>query len=899
VKCHGRGRSKGGFSLETRDAMLEGGDSGPAIAPGASQNSHLIALVAGLDPDLVMPQKGTRLKPEQIGLLRAWIDQGAPWDASVNFAKSEPRNIEPRQPSLPPLPAKLAVSHAPTNAASRSSTSTSASSGGSANPIDRLLAPYLAAHGVTPGPRITDRQFARRLYLDTIGLLPTPDELRAFLADRRPDKRTRLVQQLLADRRRYAEHWLSFWNDVLRNDYRGPGFIDGGRQQITAWLYQSLLDNVPYDRFVSQLINPTPGAGAEGFTKGIIWRGVVNASQTPPMQAAQNVSQVFMGVNLKCASCHDSFINDWQLADAYGLASLYAEAPLEMVECDRPTGRMAQAKFLYAKLGSIDAKAARADRLRRLSDIVISHQNGRLSRTIVNRLWARFMGRGLVEPVDDMEQPAWHPDLLDWLAEDLVSHGYDLKHTMTQILTSRAYQSAATNAANDAAPASAPAPAPAAAPTPAPGPAIAPAAASASASASEANVFRGPSIRRMSAEQFADAVSAVTGVWQGLPAGDFDFTTLLRQDLPRLRGQWVWSTRGTWSTPAPQTAADADVMFRKTFELQGLPRFARALVAYDGPLVVYVNGRKVADAGASSTPRLIDIRAALRSGQNLIAIAAKRPPTLQQTLLAQPASAAPPQAQGVTQLASTQPASARPAMPGLFVEVLVRPDANRSVGAGPCAQPRARCDQPMLTAAATDSTWRCRVMNSAAETIAAASATAAAAPTARALPAWAEAHVDEAAWTPAVASGDMTSAPPPVVRALTRAAAIASVEGRARAALVAADPLTTALGRPNREQVVTTRSTAATTLQALELSNGVTLTRMLQRGAGQLLAAKPAPTRDALIARLYLRALGRAPTPAEAKACRELLGPNATPTPDAVQDLLWAVVMLSEFQLIY
>src|SRR5215468_7893600 len=165
------------------------------------------------------------------------------------------------------------------------------------------------------------------------------------------------------------------------------------------------------------------------------------------MQAAQNVSQVFMGVNLKCASCHDSFINDWQLADAYGLAGIYAEAPLEMVECDRPTGKMAPAKFLYAKLGRVDATAERPARLAQLATLITAHTNGRLSRTIVNRLWQRFMGRGLVEPVDDMDQPSWNADLLDWLAEDLVAHGYDLKHTMAQILTSRAYQLAAVDPA--------------------------------------------------------------------------------------------------------------------------------------------------------------------------------------------------------------------------------------------------------------------------------------------------------------------------------------------------------------------------------------------------------------------------------------------------------------------
>src|SRR5262249_45067008 len=125
------------------------------------------------------------------------------------------------------------------------------------------------------------------------------------------------------------------------------------------------------------------------------------------------------------------------------LAGIYAEAPLEMVECDRPTGHTAPMKFLYAKLGTIDAKATRAARLQQLATVITGRTNGRLSRTIVNRLWARFMGRGLVEPVDDMEQPAWDVDLLDWLAEDLVAHGYDLKRTMGLILTSRAYQMAA------------------------------------------------------------------------------------------------------------------------------------------------------------------------------------------------------------------------------------------------------------------------------------------------------------------------------------------------------------------------------------------------------------------------------------------------------------------------
>jgi hypothetical protein len=413
-----------------------------------------------------------RLTAHQIGLLRAWVDQGARWDPDVTFARTAPDNLARRRP-LPP---------APTRAGS---------------PVDAYLDLHYARHtGAGARTLADDRTFIRRVTLDVLGLLPTPQETAAFVADESRNKHARLVDRLLADNRRYAEHWLSFWNDLLRNDYKGTGYIDGGRRQITSWLYAALANNLPYDRFVAALVNPVPGT--EGFTAGIIWRGVVNASQTPEMQAAQNISQVFMGVNLKCASCHDSFINDWQLSDAYGLAGVYADRPLEMVECDRPTGKTAPLKFLYSELGRIDPDAPRGVRLDQLMHALTGPTNGRLSRTIVNRLWARFMGRGLVEPVDDMEQPAWHPDLLDWLAEDLVANGYDLKHTMRTILVSRAYRRPAVD--------------------PAP--------------AGEPYVFNGPEVRRLTAEQFVDAVSAVTGIWQPAPDAKINAMLVRAEDVP-------------------------------------------------------------------------------------------------------------------------------------------------------------------------------------------------------------------------------------------------------------------------------------------------------------------------------------------------------------------------------
>ena len=177
---------------------------------------------------------------------------------------------------------------------------------------------------------------------------------------------------------------------MLRNDYAGTGYIDGGRKQITGWLYRSLIENKPYDQFVRELI--APGDDAAGFINGIQWRGRVNASQRREVQFSQNISQVFFGANLKCASCHDSFIDDWKLADSYGLAAVIAEEPLELHRCDKATGQMAAPRFLFPELGNIDAAKPKAERLSELAALVTHADNGRFTRTIANRLWDRLHG---------------------------------------------------------------------------------------------------------------------------------------------------------------------------------------------------------------------------------------------------------------------------------------------------------------------------------------------------------------------------------------------------------------------------------------------------------------------------------------------------------------------------
>jgi hypothetical protein len=449
AKCHTNGTYKNGLSLDTRADLLKA----KAAVPGKSAQSEIIKRVTSRDDDLRMPPKGAPLTAKEIAVLTKWVDDGLPWEAGFSFKPSTyVAPLKPRKVNLP-----------------------RASAPGRAHPIDRILDVYLDANKVAHPQPLDDAAFARRVYFDLIGLPPAAGELEAFLADQDPDKRTRLIHKLLAEDRAYTDHWLAFWNDLLRNEYRGTGYIDGGRKQITAWLYKSLLDNKPYDKFVRELINPTPDS--EGFARGIKWRGAVNASQIVELQFSQNVGQVFFGANLKCASCHDSFIDSWKLDDSYGLAAIIADKPLPEFRCDKPTGRTAGPKFLFPELGAIDPAAPKAKRLEQLATLVTHPDNGRFTRTIANRVWDRLMGRGIVHPVDVMGNKPWSEDLLDYLANYLADNGHDLKKLMEHIATSRAYQSQAVPLATEI---------------------------------GDGYVFRGPELKRLTAEQFIDAVWMLT-----------------------------------------------------------------------------------------------------------------------------------------------------------------------------------------------------------------------------------------------------------------------------------------------------------------------------------------------------------------------------------------------------
>ena len=460
--CHSQEKRSGGLSLATYSDVLNGGRSGAAVKPGNSAGSLLVQRITGSGATR-MPLGGPALTAPEIGILTAWIDQGARSAPNAAPAKARweaPLSLE--RPRLPESPWK-----------------------NWSNPLDRFTAHYLAGHGMAEPAPVTDAVFARRAYLDVQGLLPPPEELRAFLADPAPDKRGTLVTRLLADNQKYAEHWISYWNDLLRNDEGITYYSEtAGRKSITDWLLASLVSNRPYHDMVAKLLNPTEPSDPDGFLTGVNWRGTVSASQTPALQASQNTAQIFLGINLKCNSCHDSFISRWKLKDAYGLAAYFStEEQLQLYRCDIARDEYVSAAFLFPELNRPPASLSPADRRAAAAAIFTDPRNGRMPRTAVNRIWQRLMGRGIVENVDEMDGEPWSPELLDWLAGDFVDHGYDLKELIATILRSRTYQLPAVPRKGEP---------------------------------EKQFTFRGPEIRRLTAEQFSDAVASITGDWQAV-----------------------------------------------------------------------------------------------------------------------------------------------------------------------------------------------------------------------------------------------------------------------------------------------------------------------------------------------------------------------------------------------
>lgn len=399
--CHQGGKAKGGLRLDLRETALRGGEGdGPAIVPHKPDASALIHRVTSQDPDEVMPAKGDPLTPPEIALLRRWIEEGANW-------------------------------------------------------------PDFPADSLTLTPLTGDLAFLRRVSLDTVGVTPGEAEIAAFLSDRTPDRRTRVIDRLLADPR-WADRQMSYWLDVLAEN---PNLINptlNNTGPFRWWLYESLRDNKPLNLFVTELLRLE---GSERFG-GPAGFGVASQNDVPMAAKGIIVGSAFLGVEMKCARCHDAPTHTAKQKELFQLAAMLETKPLKvpktssvalehlrvggrepLIEVTLAPGSSVAPEWPFAQFCDAATAAALAERpdnsRDRLAALITAPQNERFAQVMVNRLWQRFMGRGIVATVGDWEKSTpSHPELLRWLARELVRSGYDTKAITRLILTSHAYQRA-------------------------------------------------------------------------------------------------------------------------------------------------------------------------------------------------------------------------------------------------------------------------------------------------------------------------------------------------------------------------------------------------------------------------------------------------------------------------
>ena len=320
------------------------------------------------------------------------------------------------------------------------------------NFIDRLAFRKLRKLNIVPSELADDAEYLRRVYLDVIGTLPTPAEARRFLDDKRPDRHARLVEELLK-RPEFADFWALQWADLLRVDRAALG--PKRAYAYYRWIHDSIAANRPFDEFARAFITvegPLRQAAQANFYK------VVNK----PGQAASTLAQVFLGVRIACAECHHHPFDRWSQDDYYGMTAFFngiavknagGRETLSVGGVPKARNPRTGLDILAHPLGEkMPAKIETGDRRAELAEWMTSPRNPWFARNLANRVWAHFLGRGLVEPVDDVRatNPPSNPELLDALAEHVVKNKYDLHALIRLITASRVYQlSSKPNATNE------------------------------------------------------------------------------------------------------------------------------------------------------------------------------------------------------------------------------------------------------------------------------------------------------------------------------------------------------------------------------------------------------------------------------------------------------------------
>jgi len=377
------------------------------------------------------------------------------------------------------------------------------SKGAPPSKIDEFIFRRLRQLKMNPSPICDDVTFLRRVYLDLTGQLPTGDQARQFVRDAAPDKRSRLIDELL-DSQGFADLQSQHWADLLRIEEKT---LDRkGVQNFHAWVRSSIANNEPYDEFAREIVS---GRGSSYSSPPANY---YRAMRDPAMRA-ESAAQVFLGLRLQCAKCHNHPFDEWTQNDYYGWGNLFARVEYEVISNNRrdrndkhefdgeqvvwmkqsgevkhPNGRVIPPRFLDGRRSEpTDGR----DRLVALGDWLATRENRRFAEVQVNRVWQQLLGRGLVDPIDDFRatNPPSHPALLNFLVDEFVASGFDNRQLYRSILNSQTYQlSSQPNVSNR----------------------------------DDERNFAKANVRRLSAEQLADAVSQVTGVpiaFNGYPVG--------------------------------------------------------------------------------------------------------------------------------------------------------------------------------------------------------------------------------------------------------------------------------------------------------------------------------------------------------------------------------------------
>lgn len=324
------------------------------------------------------------------------------------------------------------------------------------NVVDHFLNAKLQAAGISPTELTTPSEFVRRAHLDVTGVIPTLAETQAFLADSVEGRRERLIRRLLQDPG-WADHWVAYWQDVLAEN---PGILKpklNNTGPFRYWIHESFVDNMPFDRFVTELIRMR-GSVYEGGAAGF---SLATQNDVPMAAKAHVVATAFLGVEMKCARCHDAPYHPYKQEQLMSLAAFLQRKPVKLPASStvpvEPGGRVPLVKISLEPGASIapqwpfpqwvtrqqvaPALPRGADLRDELAALITSPHNTRFAEVVVNRMWQRYFGRGLAPGLGDWHQrPPRHPELLRYLAAELIGSGYDLKHVAQLMLNSHAYQ---------------------------------------------------------------------------------------------------------------------------------------------------------------------------------------------------------------------------------------------------------------------------------------------------------------------------------------------------------------------------------------------------------------------------------------------------------------------------